>query len=149
MFRSTPIAKPWWHAVERFGRLDVLVNNAGIGSVGKLAIEDWRRMLAVDLDGVFYCVRAALPHLVAARGVVVNLAFTNITGANLVVDGGLSAQSGAPNHLKAFAAQRAGRTDKRESTPRARPHRMRYQRPTSSRAMSGAPPPIAPLPTPT
>jgi 3-oxoacyl-[acyl-carrier protein] reductase len=56
----------------RFGGLDVLVNNAGIGArVDRLTdIDDdtWRRTLAVNLDGAFFCLRAAVPRLRAAGG---------------------------------------------------------------------------------
>jgi 3-oxoacyl-[acyl-carrier protein] reductase len=49
--------------VERFGRLDILVNNAGItrdGLVLRMKDEDWSDVLAVNLNGAFYCARAAL-----------------------------------------------------------------------------------------
>ena len=63
-------------AIERFGRLDVLVNNAGIGWIGEfleLAEEDWHRILATNLNGVFYATRAALPHLLETKGTIVNV----------------------------------------------------------------------------
>lgn len=54
--------------VSAFGNIDVLVCNAGISLPGGLvqdcSDEDWQRIMAVDLSGVFYAVRAALPHMV-------------------------------------------------------------------------------------
>lgn len=63
-------------ALERFGRVDTLVNNAGIGllsmedggrPVGEIPESTWRRILGVNLDGVFRCSRAVLPAM-AERG---------------------------------------------------------------------------------
>lgn len=60
--------------LERLGGLDILVNNAGIGSLARatdLDPEDWRKVMAVDLDAVFWASRAALPALIARRGNIV------------------------------------------------------------------------------
>lgn len=64
-------------AVDRFGRLDILVNNAGMGSFGPidvLPVESWRQVMAVNLDAVYYAAHAALPHLIASKGCMVNTA---------------------------------------------------------------------------
>jgi len=65
--------------VRRFGRLDVLVNAAGVGRSARLEeIEEneWQRVLAVNLTGPFLTTRAALSHLLAVRGNIVNVAST-------------------------------------------------------------------------
>jgi 3-oxoacyl-[acyl-carrier protein] reductase len=65
-------------AVERFGRLDILVNNAGLGvfkPMSELAVEEWQLQIDVNLGGVFYCSKAALPHLSASGdGFIINIA---------------------------------------------------------------------------
>ncbi len=71
-------------AVQRFGRLDIACNNAGIG--GALAptadytVEDWNRVIAINLSGVFFCMKAQIPHMLAGGGgTIVNMA--SILGA--------------------------------------------------------------------
>jgi 3-oxoacyl-[acyl-carrier protein] reductase len=58
-------------AVGRFGGIDALVNNAGVGAfepVATMSLEAWQRVFDTNLTGVFHCVRAALPHLRARGG---------------------------------------------------------------------------------
>jgi len=57
--------------VQRFGGLDVLVNNAGIGrfaNVADMPLEHWREIVETNLSGVFYCSRAAIPAMKARGG---------------------------------------------------------------------------------
>jgi len=59
------------HAVDTFGRLDVMINNAGLGgtaSILDMTDDEWSRVLDVTLTGTFRCTRAALQQLVAQRG---------------------------------------------------------------------------------
>lgn len=63
-------------AVGTLGRLDVLVNNAGVGiltSIEDLSVEDWQTQIDTNLRGVFCCVKAAVPHLKSTEGWVINI----------------------------------------------------------------------------
>ena len=75
-------------AVEEFGRLDILINNAGLGvfaPVEAMSLEDWHRQIETNLDGVFYCCRAALPHIKKMRGWIINIG--SLAGKNAFAGG--------------------------------------------------------------
>mgnify|MGYP002560732877 CR=1 FL=1 len=58
------------NVLDKFCQLDILVCNAGVASQGLLcetSDADWRRLMGVDLDGVFYCCRAVYRHMVARK----------------------------------------------------------------------------------
>ena len=66
--------------IDRFGRLDALCNIAGVlrfDHTHELALEDWNRILAVNLTGTFLMCQAALPHLLEAKGAIVNTSSTS------------------------------------------------------------------------
>ncbi|WP_322893420.1 MULTISPECIES: SDR family oxidoreductase [unclassified Yoonia] len=63
--------------LDRFGRIDALVNNAGVADFRPLGDTDlaiWRSVMEVNLDGVFLTSQAAAPHLKASQGAIVNIA---------------------------------------------------------------------------
>ncbi len=71
--------------VAKAGRLDLLVNNAGVmeeGTVEEMAPEAWQRTLAVNLTAPYLLIRAALPHLRDSKGTIVNIGSIEGLGAN-------------------------------------------------------------------
>ncbi len=85
----------------QFGRLDVLVNNAGIvksGKVTELEVQDWKELMSVDLDGVFYCTRSAMPALIVSKGSIVNVSSVSGLGG----DWGMSFYNAAKGAITNF-----------------------------------------------
>jgi 3-oxoacyl-[acyl-carrier protein] reductase len=83
-------------AVESFGRLDILVNNAAVRreiDFARLDYREWRDIIGTILDGAYLCSHAALPHLIASgSGTIVNI-------------GGLAAHTGASRRAHVIAAK--------------------------------------------
>ena len=77
--RSDSVNAAVAEVLSRTGRIDVLVNNAGIAGrtapIWDLTDEDWQRIIAVNMSGVFHCCRAVLPHMRTRRyGRIINIA---------------------------------------------------------------------------
>ena len=80
-----------------YGRLDCLVNNAGINCIrplAELSLEDWQRVIGVNLTGAMLCSKQAAPHLAATKGSIINIASTR-------------AHMSEP-HTEAYAASKGG-----------------------------------------
>jgi NADP-dependent 3-hydroxy acid dehydrogenase YdfG len=77
------------HTLESFGKIDVLVNNAGMGilaPVDELSIQDFDRMFAINMRGVFLCTRAVLPHMKNRKsGAIINI--SSLAGKNFFKGG--------------------------------------------------------------
>jgi meso-butanediol dehydrogenase/(S,S)-butanediol dehydrogenase/diacetyl reductase len=96
---------------ERFGRLDVIFNNAGIGAFGRtpdLDPEIWKRVIEVDLHSVFYGCRAGIPHLRrAGGGAIVNTASISGTGGDYGLSAYNAAKGAVLNYTRTLAIDHA------------------------------------------
>jgi NAD(P)-dependent dehydrogenase (short-subunit alcohol dehydrogenase family) len=90
-------------SVERFGGLDVLINNAGIGAfanVADMSPQEWDAVIQTNLSGVFYCSHAAIPHLrKRGGGWIINI--SSLAGKNPFAGGAAYCASKAA--LNAFS----------------------------------------------
>ena len=93
-------------AVDKFGRLDVMVNNAGVASEGRAtedSFEAWHKVISIDLEGVFHGARAALPHLIKTKGSIVNTASVSGLGADWNMAFYNTAKGGVVNLTRSLA----------------------------------------------
>ncbi|MDK1707979.1 SDR family oxidoreductase [Serratia marcescens] len=96
---------------EKLGRIDVLLNNAGVhvaGSVLETSIDDWRRIAGVDIDGVVFCSKFALPHLLKTKGCIVNTASVSGLGGDWGAAYYCAAKGAVVNLTRAMALDHGG-----------------------------------------
>ena len=98
-------------AVAAFGRLDILFNNAGVGSrvhTPDLATEDWRRVLAINLDAVFFACRVAIPLMKAqGGGAIVNTASISGMAGDYGFDAYNAAKGAVINYTRSLGISHA------------------------------------------
>ena len=95
-------------AVERFGRIDCLINNAALRrekAFDQMTLAEWREIMGVILEGAFNCAKACLPYLRrSGAGAIVNI-------------GGLSAHTGARRTAPTWSPPRPGLSASRAGSP--------------------------------
>jgi NAD(P)-dependent dehydrogenase (short-subunit alcohol dehydrogenase family) len=119
----------------RFGRLDALVNNAGIAVFAPLletSDDDWKRVLEVNLTGPFFCTKAAVPLLREhGGGAVVNITSISAVRASTLRSAyGTSRRTGLARHSRQWRGPRPGRDRDGESRPHpGNPRRLSRRHP--------------------
>lgn len=108
---DTSVASAFAQAAASFGSINILVNNAGAAPTApfhKLSTEDWRQVMALNLDGVFNCIQAALPGMrEQARGRIVNIASTAAQKGYAYVSAYCAAKHGVLGLTRALALETA------------------------------------------
>ena len=98
--------------IAKFGKLDVLVNNAGFAIFGPFAqttTQDWRNTMATDLDGVYFGCREALPHLLKTKGSVVNVSSASGLGGDWGASAYNAAKGAVTNFTRSLALEYGSR----------------------------------------
>lgn len=107
--KEEPTMKMAVSVAGEFGRIDILVNNAGIypkATFAAMDFSDWKRVLAVDLDGVFLCTKAVYPFMVKQRfGRIVNISSDLVFMGSTQFVHYASAKAGVMGFTNALAAE--------------------------------------------
>ncbi|MFF7708202.1 glucose 1-dehydrogenase [Pseudomonas sp. NPDC007930] len=97
--------------VAQFGGIDVLVNNAGVAVMGSLtgtSLEEWHKVMNIDVNGVVYGCRAAMPHLLARGGCIVNVSSVSGLGGDWGMSFYNAAKGAVSNFTRALALEYGG-----------------------------------------
>jgi meso-butanediol dehydrogenase/(S,S)-butanediol dehydrogenase/diacetyl reductase len=98
--------------VAKFGKLDVFVNNAAFAVFGpfeQTTSEDWRKLMATDLDSVFFTCREALPHLLKTKGTIINVSSASGLGGDWGLSSYNAAKGAITNFTRALALEYGSR----------------------------------------
>lgn len=98
--------------VTKFGKLDVLVNNAGFAIFGpfeQITTEVWRKIMGTDLDGVYFGARETLPHLLRTKGSIVNVSSASGLGGDWGLSSYNAAKGAVSNFTRALALEYGSR----------------------------------------
>ena len=98
--------------VAKFKQLDVLVNNAGTGFFGpfeETTTEIWRNTMAVNVDGLYFATREALPHLLKTGGSIINLSSASGLGGDWGMSAYNAAKGAVTNFTRALALEYGSR----------------------------------------
>jgi meso-butanediol dehydrogenase / (S,S)-butanediol dehydrogenase / diacetyl reductase len=100
------------NTIKKFGRLDVLVNNAAFATFGpfeQTTTQDWRKLMATDLDAVYFTCREALPHLLKTKGSIINLSSASGLGGDWGMSSYNAAKGAITNFTRALALEYGSR----------------------------------------
>lgn len=92
--------------IDEYGRMDVLVNNAGVivqGRIHEISLNDWETLMATDLNGVFYCTHYFMPELLKTKGNVVNISSVSGLGGDWGMSVYNAAKGAVTNFTRALA----------------------------------------------
>lgn len=98
--------------VTKFGKLDVLVNNAGFAIFGpfeQTTTEVWRKTMGTDLDSIYFGAREALPHLLKTKGSIINLSSASGLGGDWGMSAYNAAKGAVTNFTRALALEYGSR----------------------------------------